>query len=694
MRLQHNISALNTRRNLNFNNTHANKMLEKLSSGYQINRAGDDAAGLAISEKMRAQIRGLNMAQKNAQDGISLIQTAEGALHEVHSMLQRINELAIQAVNGTNTVSDRQALQMEITQIVSEVDKISNTTEFNTLKLLDGSFAKQNNNITTTTQTQPMEYRYKVVYHLSTGQMRVFSDTTNDPEGELSIYEARDNSLVGSVGLANTTDAVANKIANELVPNAVTQILDAFPALKTIQGSDTIELGLRIYSRAGSNTLAYAQASYTGTLGDKPMNMVLAVNTAKFPDVSSLDSGKTAGELKTTMMHELMHSIMQYNLPDGMAGNRGQQFPMWFIEGTAQVAGGGFTANWNEWIRDPRVGMQFGVWDGEEVVRKWGLDDPQMGEYAQGYLATLYLGHLAAGGSGKPDASTIAGGLNKIFGELASGKTFDQALKNTTGLDRAGIEAMFGPTATANSTAIRKLGSFVDDLGTVVNLDGAGSIVAGLSTEPLNVINNAQLTTSPFYVGKVNLENGNGVIDLYDPTQNKPPTGWVNPNPGTTPPGTGTSTGTTPNPGTGTTTPGTGTVAGTKGGLSFHIGSGAGQVMSLHIEAMNAAKLGIDKVDVTTTDGASKAISIAQKAIDIVSSQRAELGAAQNRLEHTIINLGNTAENLTAAESRIRDADMAKEMMNFSKQKLLMQAGQAMLAQANTLPESVLTLLT
>lgn len=691
MRIQHNISALNTHHNLNFNNTNADKMLKKLSSGYKINRAGDDAAGLAISEKMRAQIRGLNMAQKNAQDGISLIQTAEGALHEVHSMLQRINELAVQAANETNTVTDRQALQKEITQIVSEVDKIANTTEFNTLKLLDGSFAKQN---TTTTQTQPMDYGYKVIYHLSTGQMSVFSDTTNDPEGELSIYEARDNSLVGSVGLANTTDAVANKIANELVPNAVAQLLNTFPALKTAQGSDTIELGLRIYSNPSSSTLAYAQASYTGTLGDKPMSMLLAVNTAKFPDVSSLESGEAAGELKTTIMHELMHSIMQYNLPDGMAANRGRQFPMWFIEGTSQAAGGGFTANWNEWIRDLRVGMQFGVWDGEEVVRKWGLDDPQMGEYAQGYLATLYLGHLAAGGSGAPNASTIASGLNKIFEELASGKTFDQALKATTGLDRAGIEAMFGPTATADSRDIRKLGSFVDDLGTVVTLDGAGSIVAGLSETPLNVINNAQITTSPIYIGKVNL--GNGAIDLYDPTQNTPPAGWVNPNTGTNPnptPGTTPDPGAGTPPGTGTTTPGTGTVAGTKGGLSFHIGSGAGQVMSLHIEAMNAAKLGIDTVDITTTDGASKAISITQKAIDIVSSQRAELGATQNRLEHTINNLGNTAENLTAAESRIRDTDMAKEMMNFSKQMILMQTGQAMLAQSNTLPESVLTLL-
>ncbi|MEJ9281712.1 flagellin [Ureibacillus thermosphaericus] len=140
MRIQHNISALNTHRNLAFNNSQAAKNLEKLSSGYKINRAGDDAAGLAISEKMRGQIRGLNMATKNAQDGISLIQTAEGALNETHAILQRMRELAVQSANDTNVTSDRQALQQEVTALVSEINRIANNTEFNTQKLLSGGF--------------------------------------------------------------------------------------------------------------------------------------------------------------------------------------------------------------------------------------------------------------------------------------------------------------------------------------------------------------------------------------------------------------------------------------------------------------------------------------------------------------------------------------------------------------------------
>ena len=139
MRINHNITALNAYRQLSVNNIGVNKSLEKLSSGMRINRAGDDAAGLAISEKMRGQIRGLNQAVRNAQDAISMIQTAEGALNEVHSILQRMRELAIQAGNDTNTDSDRAEIQKEINQLTSEINRIANTTEFNTQKLLNAT---------------------------------------------------------------------------------------------------------------------------------------------------------------------------------------------------------------------------------------------------------------------------------------------------------------------------------------------------------------------------------------------------------------------------------------------------------------------------------------------------------------------------------------------------------------------------
>ncbi|SHH94497.1 flagellin [Virgibacillus chiguensis] len=140
MIINHNIAALNTHRQLSNNNGAVQNSLEKLSSGLKINKAGDDAAGLAISEKMRGQIRGLEMAQKNAQDGISLAQTAEGAMNETHAILQRMRELAVQSSNDTNTEQDRKELQKEVEQLTSALDDISTDTEFNTQKLLDGSF--------------------------------------------------------------------------------------------------------------------------------------------------------------------------------------------------------------------------------------------------------------------------------------------------------------------------------------------------------------------------------------------------------------------------------------------------------------------------------------------------------------------------------------------------------------------------
>ena len=141
MVVQHNLQAANTNRQLGITTSAQAKSTEKLSSGYKINRAADDAAGLSISEKMRSQIRGLNKASSNAQDGVSLVQTAEGALNETHSILQRMNELATQAANGTNTSVDRSAIKAEIDQLTSEIDRIQSTTQFNTMNLLDGSFA-------------------------------------------------------------------------------------------------------------------------------------------------------------------------------------------------------------------------------------------------------------------------------------------------------------------------------------------------------------------------------------------------------------------------------------------------------------------------------------------------------------------------------------------------------------------------
>lgn len=178
MIINHNLPAIGSYNSLNRTDSAINKSLEKLSTGLRINRAGDDAAGLAISEKMRGQVNGLNMASRNAQDGISMIQTAEGALNETHSILQRMRELSVQSANGTNTAEDREALQNEVTQLKEEIDRIGNTTEFNTQKLLNGAQAGAAG-VATGTNTTTGAVVAKLTAAKMTGENAVKSDLTS-----------------------------------------------------------------------------------------------------------------------------------------------------------------------------------------------------------------------------------------------------------------------------------------------------------------------------------------------------------------------------------------------------------------------------------------------------------------------------------------------------------------------------------
>lgn len=389
MIINHNIAALNTYNRLSANNTQTSKSLEKLSSGLRINRAGDDAAGLAISEKMRGQIRGLDQAQRNSQDSISLIQTAEGALTETHSILQRMRELAVQASNDTNTKVDRGEIQKEIDQLTDEIDRIANTTEFNTQKLLDGS--------------------------------------------KKGLRDA----IKGDVNVQLNTQA------------AVT---------------------FKTTATNGSNI------TVTGTI------IITRTKTA---------SVLSAGDFKIGDPNALKVSAI-----------------------------GGFTSA----------------------------------------LSTLTIGTAAI---------TVTGLQNLKVGESVT-------------------------------ISFRKYEAAVTDAST---------------------------------------------------------------------------------------------------SLSMQIGANSGQNILVGVNSMKAFDIGVrstaggKSLQVGDYQQATAAITSINNAIELVSAERSKLGATQNRLEHTIANLGASSENLTAAESRVRDVDMAKEMMNFQKNNILSQAAQAMLAQANQQPQGVLQLL-
>ncbi|MEG6532196.1 flagellin [Caldibacillus thermoamylovorans] len=456
MRINHNIAALNTYRQLNSANTAQSKSMEKLSSGLRINRAGDDAAGLAISEKMRGQIRGLDMASKNAQDGVSLIQTAEGALNETHSILQRMRELAAQASNDTNTADDRAEIQKEVDQLTEEINRISNTTEFNTKKLLNGNV----------------------------GSKGTVGGTNTAKIGSVTVV----NATLKSGTYTLTVTGTANKeVANEV---------DAGTGIKT----GDITIGTPVEAKYGSYQLKVEDD--TQNAGKKKLSLIDA----------------TTGEEVTSQNN-----------------------------------------------------VSFGT-DANAVTLK-GIS-----------IATT---NITGNGT---YSFTVEGDHSFSLSDSDSTTTYSLSLTNY------------------NKSSIEIAG---------LKLDFNADITDGNDTK-ITIVNNS---------------------------------------------------------------------------LSMHIGANENQTMNVSINDMSAKALGIDKLDLTTANSAEKAISTIDEAIKSVSTERSKLGAYQNRLEHTINNLGTSSENLTAAESRIRDIDMAKEMMEQTKNSILAQAAQAMLAQANQQPQGVLQLL-
>ncbi len=266
MVVQHNLTAMNSNRQLGITTGSQAKSSEKLSSGYRINRAADDAAGLTISEKMRSQVRGLNRASTNAQDGISLIQTAEGALNEVHSILQRMNELAVQAANDPNTTADRGAIQSEVDQLTSEINRIQSTTQFNTMNLLDGTFASKNLQVGSlkgqkiTISIGNMNASSIGVKSLDVGSFSAAGDAIDAIAGALSVVSAQRSALGALQNRLEHT--IANlDVAAENTQAAESRIRDTDMAAEMVEYSKN-----NILAQAGQSMLAQANQSTQGVL--------------------------------------------------------------------------------------------------------------------------------------------------------------------------------------------------------------------------------------------------------------------------------------------------------------------------------------------------------------------------------------------------------------------------------------------
>lgn len=617
--VQNNLAAENAGRMFKINGKKSAKSSEKLSSGYRINRAADDAAGLSISEKMRWQIRGMNRASDNAEDGISLIQTAEGALGEIHAMLHRANELAIQAANGTLTEADRAAVDKEVQQLKKEIDDTSRKVLYNGMPVFpdDGYLGGSPNTIGT--------YQY---------QMNI---NTQNGVPSVGMQKAGQAGVSRALNPVSTGGAMADEIAT-MVSSSLTDILRAFPAFAGQVNTATMDIRIEVGSIDGRNdTLAYAGFTFNSVGGSKPTSLRIRVDTADFTLDDVTDQNSERHELlKSTIAHELLHTVMQYTLTDGMSGRTGEKYPTWFIEGTAQLTGGGFSTGWNtqlalyaQQLTDENDTSQDGNIAG--FLKEYTINSRP---YGHGYLAAAYVGYLANiknGGSSDVNANNIASGMNQIFSDLLNGKSLEQTLRDRTGYSSAQINSLFRAGNADVVEFSRKLAyASIGANGEV----GAGSVSfqGGLSA------------------GKASMVMGGGstLWSMEDM--------WMK-------------------------------------DLKLQVGALGKQGIDVGLFQMNTKVLGLRETNVLTEEDSGHAMTAVQNALDRVSEVRSLYGALQNRLEHTIANLDNTSENTTAAESAIRDTDMAEEMVQHTTQQILLQAGISMMTQANHQPDQILTLL-
>ena len=474
MRIRYNQCAMNASRNLGIVWKRQATLAEKLSTGYSINRAADNPAGFKISEKMRAQIRGLERSSQNAQDAISLLQTADGALDEVHSILQRVRELAVQGANDTNVSADRKSIQEELDELLKEVDRIGESTEFNTRRI----FAKDTSGGAISSPYMAAPKNEGVLF--SYGEER---------DGWMEIYESELNydiiNTPGSVSTMSGYDTLKTTLKEQIVPQAVNAILSAYPSAFGYLENFTTGIGLEFYNNASDTKLASAYAGLGRVGSQYAMEFKLSINLARVEmDGENLTSfGRR--ELEGTVLHEMVHAFMYEATTNGMFGmnDSGAQstsnaFPSWFIEGMAQTGSGGY-ATYNDWVRGGLGITKSTTVDRIKTIVKSTNNrltnrTSSRSAYGTGYLAATYLGMVASGEeitAENVNQANIRSGLDSILNSIVSGKSLDQTIREVSGgkyQSTADFELKFGDDDSAQF--IKYL---TDAVGT-----GNGSIVA------------------------------------------------------------------------------------------------------------------------------------------------------------------------------------------------------------------------
>lgn len=679
MIINHNIPALNTYNKLVLNNMGMSKSLEKLSSGLRINRAADDAAGLAISEKMRAQIRGLDQATRNAQDGISLIQTAEGALNETHAILQRMRELAVQAANDTYTSEDRMQIQKEITQLTSEIDRIAATTQFNAKNLLDGTTSA----LVSTDQISTRVFmrdglrvvdqfgqkalgggNYKLEITATPGQAEVL---------KTDIMRVKHDKFEGGADMAATTGI--NMTFGDMGLDADGNLV------LNATGGVTLNIALASGTTGTLTAVASASGATATTGGTLTLTLTVATGTtideayarlnALMADTTVTGSGALVG--KTVSDFVFTQRDMSQDGSAAAEASSGSAVDVGYGARVGQLA-----QTFTKLVDIERF------WDSSG---NFVLQNPQTISIVQGdgqrASFTLF------------DQDTIQNVVDKMNAAIYNGLN-QKAIVDSTVQNNAFVKFITDPVATGAPDEEKVAGTFVI-YSSIAGNDGRMTFIGDAATvDALSLMTITEAKENIFTVNVLDAHTGAAIASNVQISGNNL-IGVIHPN-------VDVQFAANANVNVTQATGGGFTFAAATGAyetfvhiadrtLVFHIGANQKQDIGAGIGNMSARALGVNNILVNSNPLANEAIGKLDRAINMVSSERSKLGAIQNRLEHTINNLSTTSENLTASESRIRDVDMAKEMMAFTKFSILSQAATAMLAQANQMPQSVLQLL-
>lgn len=716
MRIQHNIMAMNAYRNYSNNTKSLSKNLEKLSSGYKINRAGDDAAGLAISEKMRAQITGLEAAQKNVKDGISMVNTAEGAMQEVQDMLNRMVYLAQQSANGTyDNEVDRKNLQKEVDSLRSEINRIADSANFNGIKLMDGSMTKTDGlvigrltpSVSAAEQTAALGTistvvdgkliagdsgaKYQASFYL--GEI-TNSDTANAKKLTFTYNDASGAAKTIEVEVAAGKTATTEQIANALKGTNTTGVVTGTDKATTAVSKDTANGNVakdgkfaELYDVSVSGNIITITAKYqTGdtVTGDKG-----TIATGKLGTVSVTNDFAAADVKKATD-----------KIKEDFAGAGG--------DGTAIAFGGA--------AKEPTANVDPKDASYRVASLKLTLTGTGKDMHNQGIKVgdTTYV--IRSGGKelkGVPSDATIINvadndAITAVGEKLAAAITASEATnggyvaKNAAGVITISESTRYAQNVLtdngADPTLPGKNGNFVEQVkfttkAATSTLAGSITVNAGelsngtkltFGDKEYMLTNDDSMPTSSASVKKILFDPGASNADIATKIANQLTTdGFV----GVTSNGAVVSF-------SGTDVAES-TISAASSGRNLQIGDSSDSYnqLAVSIKDMHTKAMGIDKIDISSQAGAAAAVDVIKNAINYVSAIRGDLGAISNRLDHTSNNLSVMRENIQDAESTIRDTDVAEEMMSYTKNNILVQSAQAMLAQANQVPQGVLQLL-